>query len=167
MSIGLQAERRHNGMLSAMAADRGQDADGEWLLVEAKAHLGELETHCGASKPDSLEMIHCAMDSTAKAVTHQGVATSAWLNRFYQYSNRLATLNFLCRTCTPAQPARLIFIYFYGESHEAMPGCKCPQYAAEWQTHLDTMHSELDINLQSPLMQRVHHVYLPINPRAR
>lgn len=48
-----------------------------------------------------------------------------------------------------------------------MPGRKCPQNASEWQTYLDTVHSELDIDPQSLLMQRVHHVFVPIHPPIR
>lgn len=142
----------------------GVDNLEEWLLVEAKAHLGEMESPWHAEKPASQAMIRSAMAATAKVVTHGGVATDAWLNKFYQYANRLAVLNFLSQTCTPAQPARLIFLYFYGET---MPNRKCPQNPGEWQTHLDTVHSELDLDLQSPLMQRVHHVFVPVHPVVR
>ena len=152
---------------SESPAERGLDPDGEWLLVEAKAHLGEMETQCGATSSESIEMIRRALNSTAKAVTHHGVPTDAWMNKYYQYANRLATLNFLCNISAYVQPARLIFLYFYGELEEAMPGRKCPQSAAEWQAHIDMVNSEMDIDSQSPLMQRVHHITLPINLRAQ
>ncbi len=138
----------------------------EWLLVEAKAHLGELETHYTGSDK-SLEMIRRAMESTAKTVTHGGVPTDAWLNTYYQYANRMAILNFLCQVNKTVVPARLIFIYFYGESNEAMPDRKCPQTKAEWQAHLATVHSALDINFQAPLMQRVHEIFIPVNPNGQ
>ena len=132
----------------------------EWLLVEAKAHLGELETrYTGSDK--SLGMIRRAMESTAKTVTHGGIPTDAWLNTYYQYANRLALLNFFCQVNETFVPTRLIFIYFYGE---LMADCKCPQTQDEWEAHLATVHSALDLNLQAPLMQRVHEVFIPVNP---
>ncbi len=153
--------------LSTDEQDRGMDPEGEWLLVEAKAHLGEMETQCEAEKPESLAMIGRALDATAKAVTHQGKPTSAWMEKYYQYANRLAVLNFLCQYRShPGQSARLIFLYFYGESEEAMPGRKCPQSADEWQAHIDKVNAEMDIDPQSALMQRVHHIFLPINLRT-
>ena len=153
--------------LSTYDWDRGMDPEGEWLLVEAKAHLGEMETQCRATDPNSLEMIGRAMEATAKAVTHQGKPTNAWMEKYYQYANRLAVLNFLCQyDVHPGQSARLIFLYFYGESEEAMPNCKCPQSAAEWQTHIDKVNAEMDLDPQSALMQRVHHIFLPANPKV-
>ncbi len=136
----------------------------DWLLVEAKAHFGEMESPWHAKNAESQAMIRSAMADTAKVVTRGGVPTNAWLNKFYQYANRLAVLNFLSRTYTPPIPARLIFIYFYGE---LMPNCECPQTQDEWEDHLHSVHSEMDIDPQSPLMQRVHHVYLAVNPNAR
>lgn len=136
----------------------------EWLLVEAKAHLGELETrYTGSDK--SLEMIRHAMESTAKTVTHGGVPTDAWLNTYYQYANRLAVLNFFCQVNETFVPARLLFIYFYGDSR---PDDKiCPQSKAQWQAHLATVHSTLDLNLQAPLMQRIHEIFIPVNYRGQ
>ena len=136
----------------------------DWLLVEAKAHLDEMESPWHAKNAESQAMIRSAMAETAKVVTHGGVPTDAWLNKFYQYANRLAVLNFLDQTCSPPIPARLIFIYFYGDlmpNHE-----KCPQTQDEWEDHLHAVHSDMDIDPQSPLMQRVHNVYLAVNPNA-
>ena len=134
----------------------------EWLLVEAKAHVGEMASQCQAKKVKSGRMIRTALEATAKCVTYGGVPTLAWYHEHYQYVNRLAVLNFLNNICTPAIPSRLLFIYFCGE--DKMAGRVCPKSEAEWQSHLAPLYRKLDINLQSPLMQRVNSVYLPVTP---
>jgi hypothetical protein len=138
----------------------------EWLLVEAKAHVGEMKTACGAKDPDSLSKINKAIADTAKACTIKGIVNDQWVKGYYQYANRLAVLNFLCNECSPAVDARLVFIGFYGELPEAMPRCDCPQSVEVWQSYIEKVHRALDINTKSLLMQRVQHIYLPINPRA-
>ncbi len=136
----------------------------DWLMVEAKAHVGEISSKCGATVAGSVSMIRAAFDDTATHVTGSGVITPAWLDTYYQYSNRLAVLNFLLNKCTPSIPARLVFIYFCGERATKMRRCDCPASEADWQPHLAKMKAALDLDPQSPLMQRVHHVFLPVNP---
>ena len=58
----------------------------EWLLVEAKAHLGELNSSCGASDSGGLPMIRSACEVTKQ---NMGIDQAKdWLSPFYQYANR-------------------------------------------------------------------------------
>lgn len=132
----------------------------EWLLVEAKSHIGELKSRCGASSR-SQEIIRLALEKTCKAFGNRCQPLDHWLAPYYQYANRLAVLYFLMKECVPAVKSRLLFIYFYGESRE---GCECPQSEQEWLSPIQQMTNWLGIDPYSELMQRVHSLFLPINP---
>ena len=144
---------------------RGQNWDGvgkirfgsreEWLLVEAKAHLKEIESQCQATKGGvGLEMIEAAFRETKEAV---GVDSSAdWLKPYYQYANRLATLHFLTKSNVRA---RLLFIYFLGDkrSHQ-----ECPSDPAGWEPALGAMYGHLGLTEQSEIEARTHKAFLPV-----
>jgi hypothetical protein len=84
----------------------------EYLLVEAKAHVEELQSSCSASENGGLDMIRKALDATIKANGYTAAAED-WLSPYYQYANRLAHLNFLLRHDIPVH---LVFIYFCGDN---------------------------------------------------
>jgi hypothetical protein len=58
----------------------------EWLLVEAKAHLGELATSCTAVDGEGREKIMRACAATRDAL---GATGADWLTGYYQMANRL------------------------------------------------------------------------------
>jgi hypothetical protein len=142
------------------AVGRATLADGsnEWLLVEAKAHIRELEDKWKEKSPKSRQMIDKAFAETAAQTGIGGPVPADWYEPYYQYANRLAALHFLNRE---GEPARLLFIGFYGEEHN---GWKCPQTAAEWEKIIGDVHQRLGVISPSPLLNRVHHVYLPVQP---
>jgi hypothetical protein len=130
---------------------RGQQS--EWLLVEAKAHVEELASHCQAS-PASRARIARALDATKVAF---GVPPDRdWLNGYYQYCNRLAALYFLEKN---GIQARLLFIYFVGDRQ---PGRECPQSPEGWRAALVKMEAHIGRPAQSRLSQRVHKVFVPV-----
>lgn len=133
----------------------------EWLLVEAKGHLGELESKCGATSRVSQQIIHSALEKTSKAFGNRRRPIENWLAPYYQYANRLAVLYFLMKECMPPVETRLLFIYSYGENRE---GCECPQNEQEWWPAIQKMTEWLGIDRDSELMQRVHYLFLPVNP---
>jgi len=126
----------------------------EWLLVEAKAHLEELGSSCGATATTSLAKIQTFF---ATAKNDLGVhATADWMNDYYQYANRLATLAFLERH---GVKARLLFVYFTGDSH---PGWACPSSKAGWQPALRDMKTHLGLPKRHALSSRIHDLFLPV-----
>jgi len=133
----------------------------EWLLVEAKGHIGELESECGATNRVSRQLILSALGKTSKAFGNCCQPIEHWLAPYYQYANRLAVLYFLMKECVPAVKTRLLFIYFYGENRE---GCQCPQSEQEWLLPIQRMANWLGIDKHGELMQRVHYLFLPVNP---
>lgn len=68
-------------------------AGNKFILVEAKAHVGEFTSSCSAKAVSSRKKIAAALDATKVAL---GVcADSDWLNGYYQLANRFAHLNVL------------------------------------------------------------------------
>jgi len=57
------------------------DDHDDWLMVEAKAHGGELgETiGCGASASASIQMIRAALEATQQAMGIEGVPIECWM----------------------------------------------------------------------------------------
>lgn len=81
--------------------------NGKIILVEAKAHVGEMISHTRAS-PESLSKIRAAIDRTKSAF---GAADDFnWESPFYQYANRLAHLYYLREL--NGLDAYLLFVYF-------------------------------------------------------
>jgi len=137
------------------------DNQQEWLLVEAKGHIGELTSKCGARSKISKQKISSAFRKTSHAFGNQTRPVDEWFEPYYQYANRLAVLYFLMQECSPAAYARLLFIYFYGEN---MEGCKCPQMKQEWLPEIQAMNAWLGIEKNNELARRVHYLFLPVNP---
>ncbi len=131
----------------------------EWLLVEAKAHVEELQSSCmakEAKREGGLDKIKDALKTTIKA---NGFAADVdgWLKLYYQYTNRLAHLRFLIEH---GIPTRLVFIYFCGDnwggntlSNERPP--ICPKDANGWGAPLQKVHSHLGLSGQSKLEESV------------
>ncbi len=139
-----------------------KDQQREWLLVEAKAHVKEIESHCGASNEKSLAKINAALERTMAAFSDQTSLLDIWKEKYYQYANRLATLYFLMKECKPAIPTRMLFIYFYGDKRrDAM---NCPQSKEDWGKEIRGMEKTLGIEREGELHQRVKQLYLPVNP---
>lgn len=132
------------------------DGQTEWLLVEAKAHLGELIAPCGARSEQSLSKIREAFRTTQAAMCLD--ESLDWEGPYYQYANRLAFLHFLT---THSIPARLLFIYFLGDNSR---GRLCPQTEEEWAPALQTMRDHLGLKGESNLEGRVHRLFMHVFP---
>ncbi|MCX6831815.1 MAG: hypothetical protein NT028_06710 [candidate division Zixibacteria bacterium] len=135
----------------------------EWLLVEAKAHVGELKSKCGATDPESKKTIYLALEKTRQAFGNQSVPVENWLAPYYQYANRLAVLHFLMKGCAPPVNARLLFIYFCGENRKNLV---CPKDEQGWLPSIQEMKDRLGYDKSCELAERVHELFLPVNPAA-
>lgn len=124
-----------------------------WLLAEAKGHLAEIGSSCAAKPQGGLDTIRKALEATKMAL---GVDPSLdWLNGYYQSANRLATLHFLH---THAVRARLLFIYFTGDS---VHGRECPRGEDGWGDALVAQDQHLGLPKEHPLAAAVHKLFLP------
>jgi hypothetical protein len=140
-------------------------SEGEYLLVEAKAHTGEIRSDCGAKDAQGrggLGKIKTALGDTIDAYGFESTPDD-WLKGYYQYANRLACLHFLRQNSIPA---RLVFIYFVGDKWGGGKiGGKfpnCPKTAGDWDKHLHAMYKHLGLNGASELEKHVHKVFLPV-----
>jgi hypothetical protein len=129
----------------------GQD---EWLLIEAKAHTGEMISDCHASQDGGLPTIRATLDKLKREL---GVAEQHdWLKRYYQYANRLAVLHFLLRT---NEKARLLFIYFIGDKPRS--GVLCPQSEEEWHPALSDQSKWLGLNDKHAFSDHIYTMFIP------
>jgi hypothetical protein len=134
-----------------VATINGQD---EWLLVEAKAHIGEMVSDCQAKEDGGLPAIRAILADLKRDL---GVpAERNWLVRYYQFANRLAVLNSLVRNNAPA---RLLFIYFVGDRRP--DGISCPQNNTAWEQALLDQARWLGLEREHMLSNRVHKLFVP------
>lgn len=123
------------------------------LLVEAKAHVGEIVSDCKAKYEGGRKQIQ---DVMKKFKEDMGITNNRdFLTHYYQYANRLVVLNFLNRNSVPA---RLISIYFYGD--RKMIGA--PRNIEGWCEALKDQKQYIDLSPQSTLLARIHKVFLPV-----
>ena len=127
-----------------------------WILVEAKAHIDELKSSCGA-KPESLHEIHKVLDATRDDL-HVTVETD-WTQPYYQYCNRIALLHFLVKH---GVDAHLTFVYFMGDRSDlGSDGRDCPASRQNWQDALAAQDHHVGVPADSPIRARIHQTFLP------
>lgn len=90
---------------------------GTVILVEAKAHIGEMDSSLAATSERSISLINRSLSATAEALGSE--MTPAWTEGLYQYANRLAHLHFI-RSIKGADAA-LVFVYFTGDADAGGP----------------------------------------------
>ncbi len=115
----------------------GRSSSGVTVLVEAKAHLSELESPATAASSDtSLALIQTSLSETRRRL---GVPEPFdWTKRYYQYANRIAhayLLNDLNDLRT-----KLVFVYFVGD-HDM----KGPMTRYEWEVGINSAHAALGL----------------------
>ncbi len=132
-------------------------SDGGWLLVEAKAHLGELESPGSQATPVSLKKITALLDEAKQAY---GVAPEVpWTKKYYQQANRLAVLWFLHQKY--GEKAYLLNICFVGDQFRDQNN-ECPTSAAGWRDGISKMKKALGL-MDSPLLaEKVKYLFLPV-----
>lgn len=120
----------------------GRAESGEVVLVEAKAHVGEILTPASRGSEDSLKRIRASLAETATALGALPGSVD-WSQRFYQYTNRLAHTYLLNRL--NGVRALLVFLYFIGDRD--MDG---PQSRREWEAALAVVHEALGLRGRVP-----------------
>jgi hypothetical protein len=100
--------------------------------------------------------------STASSETLGVHRFYAWTGSYYQYANRLATLWFLRKH---RLEARLVFVYFYGDSFP--DGTPCPASPQEWEALMEARRLTLGLARNHNLSAFEHHVFLNVRGRAR
>ena len=120
------------------------------ILVEAKAHVPEMFSGaCGAESEASRRMIREALEETKRWLGAKPGLD--WMERFYQYGNRLAHLYFL-REVNQVD-AHLVFVNFLGD-HDVGG----PDDPAVWRAATEVLHEALGIRGRVP--NSVHEVFV-------
>jgi hypothetical protein len=130
-----------------------------WLLVEAKSHLKELISFCGAGDA-ALPTILAAFTATMATMNINGNPQD-WLGPYYQFCNRLAVLNFLLQHQIEA---KLLFVYFLGDRFPERRREICPHDQQGWEDHLKAMEKHVGWQDNNPLAPHVHKLFLPVCP---
>jgi hypothetical protein len=152
-SLGLT---KLNAELQAFWPRRGPQWDGlgltnrsDVLLVEAKAHIGELCSPGSMAGTESRRIIERSLAETAHAL---GAAPRApWFETFYQLANRLAHLEFLRRNGVAAW---LVLVNFIGDSEMNGPATR-----AEWEAAYEIVFHVMGLRRDHRLSRFILHVY--------
>ncbi len=122
------------------------------LLVEAKAHIGEMFSPPTAAGPASLAVIDRALVGVAE---HLGAEPKApWTQCFYQYANRLAHLYFLR---SHGLPAWLVLLSFTGDAEVGSP-----RSGEAWEAAYSVMDHVMGLRTGHRLARYVLHVHIDV-----
>jgi hypothetical protein len=127
----------------------GRTATGDVILVEAKAHIGELCSAPTQASGRSRERIRSALAETARACN--AAPRTAWTELFYQLANRIAHLYFLRRE---GLPAWLVLVNFLGDT--SMGG---PVSEREWMAAYKVAYHAMGLGARNPLSRYIIHTY--------
>ncbi len=128
-----------------------------WILIEAKAHTGELISRCGARSEASLHKIRKVLDDTQREL--RVTVKTDWTQPYYQYCNRIALLHFLV---SHGVDAHLSFVYFVGDRSDlGSAGRDCPAKRRDWQDALDAQDCHVGVPTGSSIYDRIHRIFLP------
>jgi hypothetical protein len=130
----------------------GRAEDGSAVLVEAKAHLGELASPPSRATDESLVKIRRALEEVAQDLGAR--PGSDWTVRFYQFTNRLAHAHLLQRF--NSVPTQLVFLYFVGDGD--MNG---PETRREWEAALAVLEEVLGLRGRMPAY--VTHAFVDVS----
>lgn len=160
--------QNRQGMPSWDAVGKVQLSNGEteWLIVEAKAHRAEFaspKAGCGAKGASRGQIMH------ALRATHSELALSdgpkwddvhdLWMGRYYQLANRLAVLRFLR---AHGHPARLLYIFFAGDSYR-----DCPSTGAKWLEEVRLAYTAMGLPKRHALSPWCHYLTLNVGTGQR
>jgi hypothetical protein len=136
----------------------------EWLLVEAKAHEDEFTSRsskCGAGGA-SLKKIRSALRATyyrcGGDANSWDSAENMWLGSCYQLANRLACLRFLQEH---GHPARLVYVYFVGDSYR-----NCPANSKRWRELINETSASMRLPERHALSDRIHYIFPDVRTGA-
>ncbi len=131
----------------------------EWLLVEAKAHEGEVLSPCGAEEHGGRPLIRKTLDRVKNSL---GVDKDRdWLEGYYQYCNRIAVLHHLV---THGAPAHLLWVYFTGDL--GYGSRICPKDELGWHKVLAERTQAIGLPERHALSARMHKLFLPVCPNT-
>jgi hypothetical protein len=127
----------------------GRSDAGDILLVEAKAHIGELCSPGSKAGEDSLKRIKASLQSTIDALGARPLVP--WDVAFYQLGNRIAHLHFLREQ---GVQARLVLVNFVGD--EDMGG---PSGEDVWRGAYEVVWHIMGLRSRDPMSKHILEVF--------
>jgi len=129
------------------------------VMVEAKAHKGELMKPGDKSGARAMDSIAKIGRSCAAARTFYGVSptTVPWEARYYQVGNRLAHLYWMNEIAET--PTWLVWLFFTND-----PSWDDRLAAHEWHKLFETVRQEVGLPAHHQLDSRIAAAYLPPSP---
>jgi hypothetical protein len=137
----------------------GDPAQKELVLVEAKAHVGEIRSECKAKPAGGRGVIEQSLKETAAIVGVTDI--KPWMEDHYQLANRLAIVHFL-RKC--GYNPHLILIYFVGDIRNTSR--ICPQTPHAWAVELYKQKIEMGLTSTHALSPFVHELFLHVSEKS-
>ena len=128
--------------------------DGEVILVEAKAHVGEMCSPPSGASEVSRAIIARSLSSCAERLGARP-GHGEWTDHFYQLANRLAHLQFLLDN---GVRARLVLVNFLNDRE--MSG---PTAAETWEAAYHVAFHVLGLGKRHPLSRHILHVFPEVN----
>lgn len=141
----------------------GVTDNGQVLLLEAKAHVGERGSGLRAKRPRSRELIYSSLSET-KAFMDVPKEVD-WTKRFYQYANRLAHLYLL--HALNGIDAYLVYVYFSGDGDMQATGATVPRTDREWKPAVLEVETALGLHSDHKLSGRVVKVFIDVEDIER
>ena len=132
----------------------GHTDRGDLILIEAKAHIGEMRSPPSQAREKSLAQIRRALGETRDYLEMPEVGD--WTREYYQYTNRLAHLYFLREL--NAVPAWLVFVYFTGDDDVGGPATQ-----ETWEAAIQDMKSELGLANAHALLPFIIDVFIDVS----
>jgi hypothetical protein len=138
----------------------------EIVLIEAKAHITEMQQSCEAKEGSGKNKISESLSSTREYFGIQ--ATNDWLKKYYQLANRLAFINFLDHNYIKASLLNIYFINGYQKRVIEKRGSKEQIIVKEdksvlskdqWQSEIDREYEYLGIE-NSSAKNRIESVFI-------
>ena len=128
-----------------------RSANGELLLIEAKANIPELVSGRTQAGPESLRKITERLREVREFLAPK--STAEWAHTFSHYASRLAFLYFLRHM--NQLPARLVFVFFVNARDVRGPTAR-----VEWESALTLMYAALGLPRRHPLSPFIHNLFI-------
>ena len=141
----------------------GKTDGGQIILLEAKAHVGEMDSSPSGAKWKSLALIRQSLDSVKSYVgADSGID---WTTTYYQHANRLAHL-YLLRTLNEV-PAFLVDLHFLNADDMDYGGNVVPKTVAKWENAISCQERDLGIPTQHALSRYAIRAFADVNEIRR
>jgi hypothetical protein len=124
------------------------------FLVEAKAHITELESSGTGASEDSKKLIENSLNDVKKYLNVD--AKYNWTGTYYQYTNRIAHLYYL-RVLNKLD-AYLIFVYFLNDA-----SVNGPKQINEWENGITKLYQAIGLEKNNLFSNYIIDVFIDYN----